>query len=104
SVSLPPGLNLDQTTGVISGTPINGGTYDFVIGCTPTSGGGQTVTQSFTITITNPLPAITSLSPNSVVAGGPDIIMDVFGSNFVESSVVNWNDAPLAPPQFIDST
>ncbi|WED66572.1 fibronectin type III domain-containing protein [Synoicihabitans lomoniglobus] len=45
--SLPPGLNLN-TSGVISGTPTQSGTYTFTLGAT-NSGGTQT--QSFTLTV-----------------------------------------------------
>jgi hypothetical protein len=36
-------------------------------------------------------PAITSLSPLSTNAGGPAFSLTVNGTNFVSSSVVNWN-------------
>jgi len=39
----------------------------------------------------NPVPAITSLSPNSTAAGGPAFTLTVTGSNFISSSTVQWN-------------
>jgi hypothetical protein len=39
----------------------------------------------------NPVPAITSLSPNSTTAGGSAFTLTVTGSNFISSSTVQWN-------------
>ncbi len=89
--ALPDGLKLDETTGEVSGTPTNGGTYTFVIGCTVTT--GQTATKEFTITIENPLPAITSLDPSSVRATTGAFDLTVNGTKFVKDSVVYWNGA-----------
>jgi subtilisin len=44
----------------------------------------------------NPLPATTSLSPASAVAGGPAFTLTVNGSGFVAASVVHWNGSPRA--------
>jgi hypothetical protein len=41
----------------------------------------------------NPVPAITSLSPVSVNAGVPAFTLTVNGTGFVSGSVVNWNGA-----------
>jgi uncharacterized repeat protein (TIGR02543 family) len=40
---------------------------------------------------TNPLPALTSLSPSSATMGGAGFTLTVNGSNFVPSSVIRWN-------------
>jgi hypothetical protein len=50
---------------------------------TPVGGGGAT----------NPVPALTTLVPNSSTAGGAAFTLTVNGSNFVTSSVVRWNGA-----------
>src|SRR4029077_739490 len=39
----------------------------------------------------NPVPAITSLSPNSANAGGVALTVTITGYNFVSSSTVQWN-------------
>jgi len=44
----------------------------------------------------NPAPAISSLSPSSVAAGGPDLEVFMEGSDFVSSSVAEWSGTPLA--------
>jgi glucose/arabinose dehydrogenase len=41
--------------------------------------------------IDNPAPAISSLSPTSVIAGDPAFTLTVNGSGFVDGSVVRWN-------------
>ena len=47
-------------------------------------------TQTVQLTSTNPKPTITSLSPSSATAGGPAFTLTVYGTNFVNTSVVNW--------------
>jgi hypothetical protein len=44
----------------------------------------------------NPSPTASSLTPSKVVAGGLDFEVFVSGSNFVSSSVVEWNSSPRA--------
>src|SRR5258708_36962018 len=39
----------------------------------------------------NPVPTITSLSPNSVAAGSTTFTLIVTGTNFLSSSMVQWN-------------
>jgi hypothetical protein len=62
----------------------------------PAPGGGTSNAKIFTISISNPVPSITSLSPTSAVANGPAFTLTVNGSNFVGTSTVNWNGAALA--------
>lgn len=44
---------------------------------------------------TNPVPAVTSLSPSSATAGGAAFILTVSGTSFVNGSTVNWNGIVL---------
>src|SRR5215472_11991782 len=39
----------------------------------------------------NPVPSITTTSPNSSKQGGPGFTLSVIGSNFISSSAVQWN-------------
>jgi hypothetical protein len=58
------------------------------------------------VTITpslNPVPALTSLSPNSTTAGGPAFTLTVNGTNFITGSVVRWNGSDRATT-FVSST
>lgn len=88
---LPPGMSLDPTTGVLSGTPANGGTYNLIIQCTYNT--NQTATKDFTITINNPAPVLTSLTPSLATEGDPAVTLTVTGSGLVTASVVHWNGA-----------
>src|SRR5712671_2965373 len=49
----------------------------------------------------NPVPTITSLSPNSVAAGSTTFTLMVTGTNFLSSSMVQWNGS--ARPTTFDS-
>jgi hypothetical protein len=57
----------------------------------PTPGGGTSNAVSFTIQQPNPIPIISTLSPNSAVGGGGAFTLTVTGSNFINGSVVRWN-------------
>jgi hypothetical protein len=52
SGSLPPGLTLNDSTGVLSGTPTKAGTYTFTITATDTEIPGETGSEQYTLTIT----------------------------------------------------
>lgn len=89
SGTLPDGLTLDPTTGIVSGTPLIGGSYTIIVQCMLET--NQTATKDFTITILNPVPTISSLNPSSIRANSGDFSLLVVGTNFVQSSLVNWN-------------
>ncbi|MDN5864602.1 MAG: hypothetical protein L0I62_05235 [Gammaproteobacteria bacterium] len=44
----------------------------------------------------NPLPSLTGLAPSSAVAGSTGFTLRVNGTDFIPSSVVQWNNRPLA--------
>ncbi|MBL8189997.1 MAG: hypothetical protein JNK38_18425 [Acidobacteria bacterium] len=49
------------------------------------------------VTITgqnNPVPSVSSISPNSATAGGAGFTLTVNGSNFVSGATVHWNGSP----------
>src|SRR5207248_10417083 len=50
---------------------------------------------TLTITINNPVPTTTSLSPSSTIAGSPQFTLTVNGTKFVSTSTVYWNGSPL---------
>ena len=98
--SLPPGLTVNTATGLISGTPTTAGTYPVTITATNSRGTG---TSTLVITINNPVPTVTSISPTCATAGGPQFTLTVNGTKFVSASTVNWNGTPLATT-FVSST
>jgi len=51
------------------------------------------------LAITQPAPSITSLSPGSVVAGGPALALTIYGTNFLPgagATIARWNNVALA--------
>jgi YD repeat-containing protein len=70
---------------------------------TPTPGGGSSSAQTFTITAPNPSPTLSSLSPNTAVAGGAAFTLTVTGTSFVGASVVRWNGGDRTTT-FVSST
>jgi len=68
SGSLPAMLNLDPTTGVISGTPTNSGTANFTVKATDTL--GQSDTQALSIAVSAALTITTGSLPDAEVGKG----------------------------------
>ena len=89
---LPPGLTVNTSTGLISGTPTVGGVYSVTISATNAGGTGSA---TLVITVNNLVPTITTISPASAIAGGPQFTLTVNGTNFVSGSTVKWNGIAL---------
>ena len=58
---------------------------------------------SATFTIVPPAPVITSLNPNSALAGAAGVMLVVNGSNFDNGAIVQWNGGPLTTA-FVSAT
>lgn len=69
----------------------------------PAPGGGASNALTFTVNPPNPVPVLTSLSPNTAGVGGPAFTLTVNGSGFVPESVVNWQGSPR-PTTFSGAT
>lgn len=91
SVSAATGCATNQSG--VRFTPSTGGSYS--VTALYNTGGTNVLTLSVG-GASNPAPAISLLSPSTASAGGPQFTLTVTGSNFIPSSVVNWNGAPLA--------
>lgn len=67
----------------------------------PGPGGGTTA--ALTFTVNNPLPVVGALMPASAIVGTPGLTVTVTGSNFVRTSVVQWNGVARATT-FVSTT
>ena len=65
--------------------------------------GNGSVTDTVPITLTNPLPAITSLSPTTATVGSLAFTLTVTGTGFVADSKVYWNGS-MRPTTFAGNT
>jgi hypothetical protein len=59
----------------------------------PSPGGGSSAAATFTVG--NPLPVLSSISPSSASSGSAAFTLTATGSNFVRSSVIQWNGTAL---------
>jgi len=50
----------------------------------------------------NPVPTVTTISPNSSQQGGPAFTLSVVGANFLATSQVQWNGTTM-PTTFVSS-
>jgi hypothetical protein len=74
---------------------ISPGTANITV-VSPAPGGGTTSAKTFTITVVNnPNPTMGSISPSTIVAGSSDVALTVTGTNFISSSVVQFNGISL---------
>ncbi|HZJ46426.1 MAG TPA: IPT/TIG domain-containing protein [Pyrinomonadaceae bacterium] len=69
----------------------------------PSPGGGTSPAVNFTITSTNPVPVLSSLTPGNASAGGSAFTLTVGGSSFTVDSKVRWNGADRATT-FVNAT
>jgi hypothetical protein len=86
-------VSATQLTAAVTATNISAAGTANVTVTNPSPGGGTSTATSFAIN--NPAPAISSLSPASVLQGGSSFTLTVSGSDFVSSSTVQWNGASL---------
>jgi len=100
--ALPNGLSLAASTGAISGTPAEGGTWYFWAQLTD-GAGVTTVQPSLSIEVLpntpagNPVPFLNqSLVPDATAPGGPQFTLSVTGTGFLPTSTVDFNGTALA--------
>ena len=85
-------VSATKLTASIPGTDIaSAGTVQVTV-FNPPSGGGTSTALTFTITQPPHLvPTLSAISPSSATAGGASFALTVNGSNFISSSVMQWN-------------
>ena len=93
--TLPPGLSIDPTSGVISGTPTTGGSYPVTITVTDDSGFSGTAT--FTWTVTDAV-TVTSPGPQSSASGTAITPVPISASDSSPSSTLSYSDNGTLPP------
>jgi IPT/TIG domain len=84
----------NMLTATLPASGLTNGSTAGVTVSNPAPGGGVSSVAPFTVN--NPQPVVKSVNPVSIVAGSSAVTLEVTGSGFVPSSVVNWNGAPLA--------
>jgi hypothetical protein len=70
----------------------------------PGLGGGSSAALTFTVNpLPNPVPTITSLSPDDAVEGGAAFTLTVTGTQFIATSEILWNSSPISTT-YVSST
>lgn len=90
-----------QLSATVSASEVAVGAYLSVTVSNPAPGGGSSGT--LTLTVNNPLPSVSDVSPNPVVSTGNTFTVSVSGIGFVGTSVVQFDGAPL-PTTFVSPT
>jgi len=100
--ALPNGLSLANSTGAISGTPVEGGTWYFLVQLTDAAG-AISLQPFLSIEVLpntpagNPVPFLNQpLVPDAAAPGGPQFTLSVNGTGFVSASTVDFNGTALA--------
>jgi hypothetical protein len=62
----------------------------------PSPGGGISVSVNLTVSAPTPASVITSVTPNSIVAGTQNAVITLAGTGFTPNSVVQWNGKALS--------
>jgi uncharacterized protein (TIGR03437 family) len=88
SGALPPGLTLNPSTGIISGTPTSASGSPFSFTVTLTDGASSPTSKSVSIAIA-PF-GISSLSPSTATVAGPNTLVTISGTGLGGTSKVVW--------------
>jgi hypothetical protein len=100
------GLPIPAMPGTQQSFTVNGvqsGKYYWFCIRSTDSNGNMSDLSNLTTSITNPVPIITSLSPNSIAAGSSGFTLTINGKDFVSGCLVKWNGTER-PTRFISTT
>jgi len=106
--SVPDGLQLNATSGTISGTPTGGGTWYFEATVTDAAGGFAfdgllSIQINPTAAPGNPVPFLNqALTPTAVSPGASAFTLSVSGTGFVSAATIDFNGTPLTTT-FVDT-
>ena len=89
----PAGIVIDHTTGTLSGTPTTAGTYTVVLTAGDSATPKFSGTTSFTWTVANVLPAITSITPTTGPGGGGTVVK-ITGTDLYNTTSVLFGSTP----------
>lgn len=88
-------LSANQLTATITSSDIAAAATATVSVWNPAPGGGLSNVQTFTITgAPNGAPQLSTVAPSAAAAGSPAFTITVYGTGFVNGSVVRWNGNP----------
>ncbi len=85
------------STSIVAPVPAGASTGTVVVAV------GGVASNGVTFTVTAPPPSIASLNPSSAIAGNGAFTLTVNGTNFLPSSVIQWNGS-ARPTAFLSST
>ena len=88
------GVSIDIDTGAVDGSDPGADMATLIDKTAP--GPGLGAVTGVWLATPSPVPSLTSLVPNTALAGAPSLVLTVNGSNFTSSSVVRWNGADRA--------
>jgi len=93
--TLPPGLSIDPSSGIITGTPTTGGTFAVTI--TATDNAGATGSATFNWVITN---TVTVTSPGDQASGSGTAItpLPISASDSSSAATLSYSDGGTLPP------
>lgn len=94
--------NAQLTAAIPANDLISSGTVNVTV-FNPAPAGGTSNALTFTVSPPNPVPTITSLTPNAAVEGSAAFLLTVNGSGFVNTSTVRW-DGQNRQTEFVSTT
>jgi hypothetical protein len=91
--------NTQLTAQITADDILSGNTLALTVFNAVTGGG---TSNSVNLTVNNPIPTVSNLTPSNVQAGGPNFTLTVDGSGFVNTSIVRFNGDDR-PTTFVNS-